>query len=266
MNKKTQRLLMVCIVLIFAFSFFKNLFFEYKAQQQELTVLMYHDFIESGAPATEWVLTTDALRADLQYFADNGYTTVLPRELAAGKLDDGSELPEKMVMLTFDDGYASNCTLALPLLKEFGAKAVVGLITSRINETEGFLTWEQCREMAESGLIEFGSHTHDQHIRPEANGIVRMEGETQEAYTARIGADLRKSVELIESEIGTPVTYFAHPLGKTDEWATDLLAKLFSVTVTSDTAKADLSKGLYLLPRYNVTESQRAEHFINKLF
>ncbi|MBQ1241852.1 MAG: polysaccharide deacetylase family protein, partial [Oscillospiraceae bacterium] len=203
---------------------------------------------------------------DLKWLTENGYTTVLPRELSAGKLDDGSELPEKMVMLTFDDGYESNLTVVLPLLEKYGAKAVVGLITSRIGEGNGFLNWEQCREMAESGLIEFGSHTHDHHIRPEAEGIVRIEGETQESYTTRIGNDLSKSVELIESEIGTPVTYFAHPLGKTDEWATDILTELFSVTVTSDTAKADLSKGLYLLPRYNVTESQRAEHFINKLF
>ena len=264
MDKKTQRFLIVGVMLVFVFVFLKEV--HLAKQGQRLTVLMYHDFIESGEVKTDWVMTAGAFESDLQWLTENGYTTVLPRELAAGKLDDGSELPEKMVMLTFDDGYASNCTLALPLLKEFGAKAVVGLITSRINETEGFLTWEQCREMAESGLIEFGSHTHDHHIRPEVNGIVRMEGETQETYTARIGGDLRKSVELIESEIGTPVTYFAHPLGKTDEWATDLLAELFSVTVTSDTAKADLSKGLYLLPRYNVTESQRAEHFINKLF
>ncbi len=262
MDKKTSRLLTLGIVLVFVFVFAKEV---HLAQpKQELTVLMYHDFIESGTPSSDWVLTTDALRADLQYFADNGYTTVLPRELAAGKLDDGSELPEKMVMLTFDDGYASNCTLALPILQEFGAKAVVALITSRIGEVDGFLNWEQCREMAESGLIEFGSHTHDHHIRPESYGIMRLEGESQEAYAERIGADLKKSVELIESEIGTPVTYFAHPLGKTDEWAAGLLSELFSVTVTSDALKTDLSKGLYLLPRFNVTEQQRAESFVTK--
>ncbi len=264
MDKKTQRFLLIGIVLVFAFVFFKEVYLAKNENKQELTVLMYHDFIESGTPSSDWVLTTDALRADLQYFADNGYVTVLPRELAAGKLDDGSELPEKMVMLTFDDGYASNCTLALPILQEFNAKAVVGLITSRIGEVDGFLNWEQCREMAKSGLIEFGSHTHDHHIRPEVSGIARMEGETQESYTARIGNDLRESVELIASEIGTPVTYFAHPLGKTDEWATDILSELFSVTVTSNMAKADLSKGLYLLPRFNVTEQQRAESFINR--
>ena len=133
---------------------------------------------------------------------------------------------------------------------------------NRIGAEAGFLSWEQCRELAQSGLIEFGSHTHDHHIRPESYGIMRLEGETQEGYSLRIGSDLRQSVERIESEIGSPVTYFAHPLGKTDEWAAGILSELFSVTVTSDTAKADLSKGLYLLPRYNVTEWQRAEKFV----
>ena len=234
---------------------------EYKPRT--LTTLMYHDFMEGGVPPTDWVITTEMFREDLQWLKDNGYTTVLPRELAMGQLDNGEALPEKMVMLTFDDGYTSNYTLAMPLLAEYGAKAVVALIGSHIDSGEpGFLTWEQCREMNESGLFEFGSHTYDHHIREGINGIARLSGETQDAYTDRIRSDIAQSVTTIETELGSPVTYFAYPLGKVDSWANGILAEFFTVTATSNLGKADINNGLYRLPRYNVTARERAAAFV----
>lgn len=137
-------------------------------------VLEYHNFTENVSQAADYTMTVSALRRDLDFLRDNGYTTVLPRELAAGQLDDGSPLPQKAVLLTFDDGYESNYTLAFPILREYGAKAAISLITSRIDErANGFLTWDECREMAKSGLVEFASHTNDCHIRPDAPGIER---------------------------------------------------------------------------------------------
>ena len=224
---------------------------------------MYHDFMEGGVPPTDWVITTEMFREDLQWLQDNGYTTVLPRELAAGKLDSGEALPEKMVMLTFDDGYTSNYTLALPLLREYGAKAVVALIGSHIDRCEaGFLTWDQCREMNESGHFEFGSHTYDHHIREGINGIARLAGESQSDYTDRIRADIAQSVSTIETELGSPVTYFAYPLGKVDSWANGILAEFFTVSATSKLGKADINNGLYRLPRNNVTARERAADFV----
>ena len=106
-------------------------------------VLEYHNFTENASQAADYTMTVSALRRDLDFLRDNGYTTVLPRELAAGQLDDGSPLPQKAVLLTFDDGYESNYTLAFPILREYGAKAAISLITSRIDErADGFLTWD----------------------------------------------------------------------------------------------------------------------------
>ena len=107
-------------------------------------VLEYHNFTENASQAADYTMTVSALRRDLDFLRDNGYTTVLPRELAAGQLDDGSPLPQKAVLLTFDDGYESNYTLAFPILREYGAKAAISLITSRIDErADGFLTWDE---------------------------------------------------------------------------------------------------------------------------
>lgn len=226
------------------------------------TVLEYHDFTEDPARATDYTMTLDALRRDLDWLRDNGYTTVLPRELATGVLDDGSPLPEKAVLLTFDDGYASNFTLAFPLLQEYGAKATISLITSRIDaEKSSFLSWEQCREMAESGLVEFASHTHDFHIREEVLGIDRMEGETQEEYEARIFPDLETSIARIESETGQRATAFTYPLGNMDPWAEDFLRAHFSVTFSGIYGTAHYRDSFYRLPRCNVSDAHPASEY-----
>lgn len=227
------------------------------------TVLEYHDFTDDPAKATDYTMTTDALRRDLDWLRSHGYTTILPRELAAGRCGDGSPLPEKAVLLTFDDGYESNYTLAFPILREYGAKAAISLITARIDaEKPGFLTWEQCREMAASGLVEFASHTNDLHISDEVMGINRKDGETEEEYAARVFPDLETSIARIEDETGQDVTTFTYPLGDMEEWAEDFLRGHFAVTLSGIYGSAHYGDPLYHLPRCNVSDAHAAREYV----
>ena len=225
----------------------------------KLYILMYHDVVEGdGSGCNDWTITTGRLREDLQWMTDQGFTFYLPRELA-----QGVPLAEKSVMITFDDGYASNYTLAFPLLKEFGAKAVISPIVRYVQEgVPGYLTWDMCREMAASGLVEFGSHTYDLHGADD-QGIRRLEGECQADYEARVLPDLQTSIDLLSAELGQPVTFFAYPNGKTEPWAVQFLAEHFSVTVTTAHGPADLSGGLYSLPRHNVTVQNKASQWLS---
>ena len=225
----------------------------------KLYILMYHDVVEGdGSGCNDWTITTDRLREDLQWMTDQGFTFYLPRELA-----QGVPLAEQSVMITFDDGYASNYTLAFPLLKEFGAKAVISPIVRYVQEgVPGYLTWDMCREMAASGLVEFGSHTYDLHGADD-QGIRRLEGECQADYEARVLPDLQTSIDLLSAELGQPVTFFAYPNGKTEPWAVQFLAEHFSVTVTTAHGPADLSGGLYSLPRHNVTVQNKASQWLS---
>lgn len=213
-----------------------------------LYILMYHHVVEDGVNYNDWTITTSRFREDLQWLQDNGYTPILPRQLAAGE-----PLPEKAVMITFDDGYASNLQLALPILQEFNTPAVISLITNAMEKEEpDFLTWDMCRELAASGLIEFGSHTHDTHSA-KTRGIRRLPDETQEAYEARVFPDIQHSVDLIEEKIGTNVTFFAYPHGEADPWANEFVDALFPVTVTTRHGPTDIRNGLHRMPRHNIT-------------
>ena len=81
--------------------------------REPLPVLMYHHMVPEGQDCNDMTITPSKLRTDLEIILAKGYTPVLPRELAAGE-----PLPEKPILITFDDGYRSNYDLVYPILKE----------------------------------------------------------------------------------------------------------------------------------------------------
>ena len=230
------------------------------AYELRLPVLMYHHVVPGWQACNEMTVTVERLERDLQWLAENGYRTVLPRELAAGQ-----PLPEKPVLLTFDDGYRSNYDLAYPLLQKYLAKAAIAVMAYMQDNPGGnFLTWDMCREMTASGLVEIGSHGYAIHnldgrmgnFAPgQANGVQRRKGESGSDFHCRVLEDLRYSFERIARETGVPPSYFAYPFGKTDPDADAYLEALFPVTAVTGPGKhaADLSKGLHQLPRFTVT-------------
>ena len=78
----------------------------------DLPILMYHDLNDGSQPCNSMTVTSQRMESDLKWLSNNGYTTVLPHELASG-----ITLPSKPIMITFDDGYRSNYDILYPLLK-----------------------------------------------------------------------------------------------------------------------------------------------------
>ncbi len=103
------------------------------------------------------------------------------------------------VVLTFDDGYVDNYTTVFPLLKKYHMKATIFVITDMIG-ADGHLTAEQMREMSESGLVRFGSHT-----------VSHRKLDSLSAYEVR--GELKKSKDILEDLTGIPVTALAYPNG-----------------------------------------------------
>ena len=226
----------------------------------QLPVLMYHHVVPDGQACNDMTVTAGRLEQDLRWLAENGYETVLPRELAAGE-----PLPEKPVLITFDDGYRSNYDYAYPLLQKYRAKAAIAvMVFMPDNWAPGFLSWDMCREMTASGLVEIGSHGYAIHnldgrmgnfAAGQANGVQRRKGESDDDFYCRVLEDLRYSHQRIAMELGTAPSFFAYPFGKTDPDADAYLKSFFPVTVVTGPGKyaADLSKGLWQLPRFTVT-------------
>lgn len=235
---------------------------------RKLPVLMYHHVVEDGQECNDMTITVSRLREDLQWLQDNGYTTVLPRELAAGE-----PLPEKPVLITFDDGYRSNYNLAFPIFQEFEAKVVISvMVYMQDNAASDFITWAMCREMTDSGLIEIGSHTYLLHnlderggsFDPEGvNGVQRKPEETDREFQSRVLDDIQLSYDLIAEKLEQPPTFFAYPFGLTEPDADGLIQELFPVTAVTLPKTADLSDGLYDLPRHTVTMNKSLDSILN---
>lgn len=236
------------------------------AANTKIPILMYHNIVEDGE-TNSMTITLERFRQDMQYLSQQGYTALTPADLInirAGTV----KMPLKPVMITFDDGYESNYTLAFPVLKQYGVRATISLITSDIRDGNGngldwFMTWDQAREMYASGIITFGSHTHNLHnpqnggllIKNGVNGIQRLKNENWAQYQKRVGQDIQMSINLIEKNIpGMHVQYFSYPFGETDEWIGKiLLQNHIYVTTTTKPRIADIRKGLYGLTRYRIT-------------
>lgn len=219
---------------------------------------MYHHVVPDGEDCNDMTVTVSRLEKDLQWLSENGYHTVLPRELASGE-----PLPDKAVLVTFDDGYRSNYDLAYPLFRKYETKVVISIMVYMQEvHADSFLSWDMCREMEQSGLVEIGSHAVRLHNLDERNGnftpdgingIQRRPGESDKDFQTRVLDDIQTSYDRMEEELGKPPVFFAYPFGIREPDAQPLVDELFPVTAVTSPGTADLDLGLRDLPRWTIT-------------
>ena len=151
---------------------------------------MYHSLLKDEARHGKYVISPAEFENDLQYLKKHGYTTILMSDLIA--YTQGKELPEKPVLLTFDDGYYNNYLYAFELAKQYQCKFVISPIgyyadqytdTPDENAYYSHATWEELQEMAESGLVEVQNHSYNLHKSDGSRlGVKKVSGETETQY------------------------------------------------------------------------------------
>ena len=95
------------------------------------------------------------------------------------------KLPKNSILITFDDGYKNNYTLAFPILKKYNMKATIFLNTKFIEKDEAYLNWDEIREMYESGLIDFQLHTHSHQLTVKDIEVLAFYDEESSPYVKR---------------------------------------------------------------------------------
>ena len=231
-----------------------------------LPVVMYHGVNSRESRAGDYVITPEALREDLLWLREEGYETVVIQDLL-DYVDRGEPLPEKPVMLTFDDGYYNNYLHLFPLLREFGMKAVISPIVGEtdrytengeVSENYTHLTWEEIREMMDSGLVEFQNHSYALHKlsgQGERTGISKNPGESAESYRAAIREDIARAQERFAEMTGWTPTAFTYPFGAVSEDSYPVLEELgFRATLDAQGRLFLLTRDpacLRRIPRFN---------------
>jgi biofilm PGA synthesis lipoprotein PgaB len=223
--------------MLFLLSLLINFIGKAYAEEHHFLVLNYHDIVKAGSAKSSlnsMDVSVDHLEEHLVWLKKSGYKIVSVQSVldaAAGK----SSIPDKSVLLTFDDGYQSFYTRVFPLLKKYHYPATVALIGTWIDGIDTpdeagkqLLTWNQVREMVQSGLVEMASHTYDLHKSIVANPqgdsqaatVTRLYNsttgryETDEQYRERIHLALRKSAEFIFQHAGLWPRVMVWPYGE----------------------------------------------------
>lgn len=176
-----------------------------RSEMARVPVIMYHDILAEKEVFFD--VTPEELREDFELIRDRGLTPISLDQLVA-HLRTGMPLPERPVLLTFDDGYVGHYEHVLPMMEEFGYPAVFSIFPAKPNGDiagRSTLTWEQLQEMAQNPLVTIASHsvTHPRDLRDvEGNELVR---------------EVVDSKQELEAKLGIPIRYFTYPEGKYDE-------------------------------------------------
>lgn len=205
---------------------------ESAAEERKLPILMYHSVLSSKSGV--YYVAPERLEQDVAELKRRGYESVTLAEVKRFLKGKGT-LPEKPVLLTFDDGHYNNLFYAKDILKKYGFTAVlhvIGCFTEYSSTHEkdhpeySHLTWEEIGELSRSGVFEIGSHSYDMHAYKPRFGIKRMKGESAENYERALREDtLRLERCLLEKSGVIPVSY-AYPFGAYDEQSERILRSL----------------------------------------
>jgi peptidoglycan/xylan/chitin deacetylase (PgdA/CDA1 family) len=156
--------------------------------------------------------------AQLDWLTRNDFHILRLSQLQAW-LEGKQPLPQRSVIITADDGYASFYRIAYPLLKKYGAPATLFVYTDFVGAADA-ADWPQLQEMVNSGLVSVQAHS-----RTHRNLIERINGESDERYQQALISETRPPRDMLERKLGSSQPHFAYPYGDANDSVIDVLTK-----------------------------------------
>lgn len=218
--------------------------FEEEGEVAGVPILNYH-MVDDGYE-NPLVMNTKDFEEQMKYLKEAGYHTINSQQLYA-YLYEGAELPDKPIMITFDDGYADNYTKAYPIMKKYGFTGTIFVITDTAVHTEQgrYLSWEQIEEMGKDGFS-FESHTVNHKdltkVTPEA-----------------LAYELQQSKMEMEEHLGKLCRMIAYPEGEYNKRVIQATKEAgYALAFTIDIGRVHRGDNPFLLPRIPVFEGDNA--------
>ncbi|GHO92153.1 hypothetical protein KSF_022010 [Reticulibacter mediterranei] len=194
-----------------------------QAQSTIVPILMYHSISQfAAAKFRPFAVSPTAFAEQMSYLHEQGYTPVTATHYIEARTVGGTKLPERPVVITFDDGFADFYTDALPVLQQYGFTATLYVTTAFVGETsrwlrkEGeatrpMLTWQQLAEVVQAG-IECGGHTH---THPQLDTLSKAAAQHEITHCKKV----------LEQHLGHEINSFAYPFGYYTALVRQLVAK-----------------------------------------
>lgn len=186
-----------------------------------LPIIMYHHICPDAKRCGDYTVSPKTLEGDLAYLRKHGYETISVQQLLAYANGDAT-LPEKPIMITFDDGQESFLAYGLPLLEKYdmcAVLAIIGSVADCYTKTEdhnlrySYFSWPVLAELNTSPYVELAVHTYDMHNLKKRLGCNIKPGESSELYATRLNQDLGFAESRFRAYIGEVPLAFAYPFG-----------------------------------------------------
>lgn len=246
--------------------------------EMDVPIILYHHIADSGEG--EAIIQEDVFLSHLDAIAQAGYETVSFDQLTA-YVEKGVPLPEKPIVISFDDGYLSNYDIAWPALKERNMQGTIFVIGCSVGMTTyketgvpiiPHFSYTQAQEMIDSGAISIQPHTYNMHqylpLEPPGGrvGCTQREGETEVDYRQALTQDFTTAAEQLKDNTTETATVLSYPFGLYSESSEAISAQLgFQISLTTHMEQAHLVKGdmnsLRLLGRFSIDDCTPEELF-----
>jgi len=220
------------------------------SQTSRIPVIMYHDVIEKrGRGSVYFDCTREEFEQQIQFLEEKGATPISLEQLHR-HLTRGEAVPERAVVLTFDDNYQGFYDIAYPLLKERNWPCAVFVHTNFVGDKASAhpkMDWDTLKQLDAEGLVTIASHTLSH-----PDDMAKLPLEEQEK-------ELRESKRILEEQLGHPVPYFAYPNGKGD--AKTYRAAMdagYTMAFTINNGPVEESPSVLALNRYIHTRLEKA--------
>lgn len=254
----------LCFVMIFSAvaNTFLPVISVFKDENREVLILMYHQVSENSSLWGDYVIPASLLKEDFEYLKNNNYTPIKIKDIL--DFTKGTKkLPEKAVVITFDDGQRSFLTKVVPLLEEYNYPAVVNIVgaltdlyteNGETNDKYAYLNWNDIKTLSQNPLVEIGHHSYNFHSLGYRRGMGKIYGESNSAYSEIIKTDIEKLNEKLLSNIGERPYILAYPYGIRNDTLLEIAKdENFPVTLSCRESINKISVGdeLFELGRFN---------------
>lgn len=214
----------------------------------KIPVLMYH-FVRTDPSKDDMIVQTKDFEAQMNYLKTNGFSTLSMDELYSA-LTTGNNIPKKPVVITIDDGYTDTFTDVYPIIKKYGFKAVVFMISDRLDVDPRYMKSENIKELEANGIsIEDHTANHD-----------KLATLTYESSVAT----LNKSKAKFEPLLNKKLLYFAYPFGSINDTAIKAVKDTgFKMAFSIKPGYANLGNGILTVNRFQISQNIPFERFKN---
>ncbi|RUO42712.1 polysaccharide deacetylase [Aliidiomarina taiwanensis] len=225
-----------------AISLFGLLLFSASTYAQSVSILLYHHVSETTPRVTS--VSPDELRSHLGYLRDNNFAVIDLHHALAGMRGE-KELPEKSVVITFDDAYQNIFNAARPILKEFNMPWALFVSTDFIGDTPGhYMSWTQLQTLHQEGVV-IANHSSDHAHLP-----MRKANESNDAWRTRVVENIENAQALLEQHVGIQHKLFAYPYGEYDNALKAIVKELGYTAFGQHSGGAGPRSDMQAIPRF----------------